>query len=92
MAVEHIKEFSTKWGRLTAQVSGGTDTSKAVGVLALLTKCDETKAITLLESFPDYYQVVINNIAIQENLSVLHFPMSKKCQQSHIMEQNTIVF
>jgi hypothetical protein len=70
---EHIKEFSTKWSRLTAQVSGETDISKAVGVLALFTKCDEMKAITLLESFPDYYKVVINNIATQqENLSFSH--------------------
>jgi hypothetical protein len=31
------------------------------------------KAITLLESFPDYYKVVINNIATQqENLSFSH--------------------
>jgi hypothetical protein len=62
---EHIKEFSTKWSRLTAQVSGETDISKAVRVLALFTKCDEMKAITLLESFPDYYKAVINNIATQ---------------------------
>jgi hypothetical protein len=46
---EHIKGFSTKWSHLIAQVSGETDTSKAVRALALF-KCDGMKAITLLQS------------------------------------------
>jgi hypothetical protein len=55
---EHIKEFSTKWSHLTAQVSRETDTSREVGELVLFTKCNEMKPITLSKSFLDYYKVI----------------------------------
>lgn len=62
---DHINEFQIRWGRLASTVAGETDTLKAAGAYAVLTKCDSAKAQILLGTLPDYYKMVVNNIASQ---------------------------
>ena len=66
---EHINEFQIGWGRLASTVAGATDITQAAGAYAVLTKCDSAKAQILLGTLPDYYKMVVNNIASQSENS-----------------------
>jgi len=62
---EHINEFQIRWGRLASTIAGATDTTQAAGAYAVLTRCDSAKAQIPPGTLPDYYKMVVNNIASQ---------------------------
>jgi len=69
---EHINEFQIRWARLASTVAGSTDTTKSAGAYAVVTKCDSAKAQILLGTLPDYYKMVVNNIASQTENPTYH--------------------
>jgi len=69
---EHINKFQIRWAQLASTVAGSTDTTKSAGTYAVVTKCDSAKAQILLGTLPNYYKMVVKNIALQTENPTYH--------------------
>jgi len=69
---EHINEFQIRWARFASTLADSTVTTKSAGTYAAVTKCDSAKAPILLGTLPDYYKMVVNNIASQTENPTYH--------------------